>query len=332
MAETTPTNVDSSIPEIWAPNSLRKLRRKSFWSQFVGAEGSGAPIITKSELLNKPGDLIHIQVTDVLTGAGQTGDTATVDGNEENLATTEIKVAPLLYRHGVRNNRRAGKKSILDLRSEARMRLEEWGRKKTDDERFALFAATSLPAPLGSETYAPNIYVVGGPNPGGAVNDVSVGDTLTTRSIQEIRLKLATQDALPVYTDDGNPYYIFVTHPNSTFQLKQEARYESWVRDAEIRGKTNPFFRGALAVIDGVIIYEHFHVPTVVNAGSQTVSKGIAFGAEFAVEGLDEDTAFAEQEFDYGHRYGLEYHWAFQPRRALEKNSTQVYVAANAVV
>lgn len=325
MTSTTPTHVDTSIPEIWAKDSLRKVKVDGFWGRFVG--GPGAPIVQKAELLNNPGDQIHIQVTDVLSGAGQTGDTSAVEGNEENLATSEIKAAPLLYRHGVRVYQRADKKSILDLRSESRFRLEEWMRDKIDAVRFEKFAATSLPAPLGSETYTPNIYVVGG---GSDVDAVAATDDLTVLALQEIKLKMTLQNAKPIMVD-GFPHYIYVTHPYTTFQLKQESRYESWVREARERGPQNPFFRGALAVIDGVILYEHPSVPLVTNAGTVQVSKGLCFGAEFAVEALDENVSFEEDTFDYNAEYGMAVNFAFQPRRALELSSTQVYATAEAV-
>ena len=195
MASTTPTNVDSSIPEIWAKDSLRRVKREGFWGRFTGPEGSGAPIIQKTELLNKPGDLMHIQVTDPLTGNGQTGDTSTVVGNEENLLTSEIKSAPELYRHGVRVNSRASKKSILDLRSEARMRLEEWAKNKIDNLRFTNLVATSLPAPLGAETYSPTLY---GPNSHNTVNGIVAGDTLSVKALQEIRTKMLAAQAVPI--------------------------------------------------------------------------------------------------------------------------------------
>jgi N4-gp56 family major capsid protein len=328
MAFTTPTNIDSSVPEVWAKSVLREERVGGFWGAFVGGPGSGAPIIQKTELLNKPGDLIHIQVTDPLTGAGQTGDTAAVEGNEENLATSAIKASPEMYRHGVGVYRRANKKSILELRSEARFRLREWMRNKIDNKRFELFTGDALPAPLASETYAPNVYVVGG---GSDEDAVGAADDLTVASLQQIKLKLRMQQAKPVMID-GKPFYALVTHPYSTYQLKQEARYESWVREAHIRGERNPFFTGALAVIDGMVIYDHENVTTGTNAGAIAYSKGIAFGREAFVEALDEDVFANEDTFDYGNKLGFEIGFAFQPRRALELSSCLVYTTAEAVV
>lgn len=329
MATTTPTDVDTSIPEIWAKQTFRTHSIAGFFGRFIGREGSGKAIIQKVELLNKPGDLIHIQITDPLAGAGQSGDTAQLEGNEEALATSEMRCAPVLYRHAVKVNRRANKKSILDLRREARLRLAEWGMVKMDTLRFTNFAATGT---LNSDTYDPHIYVVGGPTDDtGDVDDVGSGDTLTVAAVQQIKLKLKLQHAKPLEVD-GHPIYVMVTHPNTLYQLRRETEYRDWVREAEVRGKDNPFFRGATALLDGVVIYEHERVPTVVNATTVDVSKGIAFGAEAFVEALDEDVDWDEDVFDYGHHFGIAYSFATQPRRALEQNSTQVYAAATAVV
>ena len=327
MASTTPTNVDSSIPEIWAKDTLRRTKVSGFWGRFTGKEGSGSPIIQKTELLNNPGDLIHIQVTDPLSGAGITGDTSVLEGNEEGLATSEIKCSPLQYRHGVRLFRRANKKSILDLRAEGRMRLEEWAADKIDNVRFSLFNASALPAPLAAESYTPNVYVVGG---GTTVDDVAAADDLTVLALQTMKVKLRMQQAKPLMVD-GFPHFVYVTHPYTTFQLKQESRYESWVREAQVRGDSNPFFRGALAVIDGMIIYEHPSVAVAANATSVSVSKGIAFGGEAFVEALDENVSYHEKLFDYDNEYGLALRFAMQPRRGLEQNSLQVYATAETV-
>lgn len=330
MGFTTNANVDTSIPEVWARNILREVKVKGFWGRFVGKEGSGAPIIQKSELLNKPGDLIHIQTTTPLAGAGITGDETTLEGNEENLSTSEIKCSPLLYRHAVGIYRRAAKKSIVALRQEARMRLREWAMTKMDTVRFAQFTATTLAAPLNAETYTPNIYTCGGVDGSPTIDDIVAGEGLKVADVQKIKLKLKLQHAKPVMVD-GHPVYILVTHPNTTYLLKREAEYRDWVREAHVRGAENPFFRGAMAVIDGVVIHEHENTPTANNAGAVKVSKGLAFGSEAFVEALDEEVDWDEDTFDYGNKYGVALSFAFQPRRALELSSVQVYADASDV-
>lgn len=336
MSVTNPSDIDSSVPEIWAPDVMRRHKVSGFWGRFVGSA-----IVQKTELLGKPGDLIHIQVTDPLSGAGQSGDTATLTGNEEKLSTSEIKVATTLRRHAVRVNRRANKKSIVDLRDEATVRLAEWGESKMDTLRFAAYTgltSAALEAALAAETYTPNVYAIAtadSANDAGTVvgdtkEDVALADTLTVKALQIVKLRLTNQLAKPVMVD-GFPHYALVTHPNATFQLKQESRYESWVRDAMQRGPTNPFFRGALAVIDGIVLYEHPNVPRAANTAGVQVANGIAFGAEAFVEGLDEAVHSETESFDYGLEWGISYEFAAGFRRALELSSMQVYASAPTV-
>lgn len=325
-ATTTPTNVDSSIPEVWAKMVLRDTLRDGFWSGLVGGEGSGLPIIQKSELLNNPGDTIHIQVTNPLTGAGISGDVADLVGSEEALATTSKKVVPLLYRHAVRFNRRANKKSIIGLREEAQMRLAEWGAEKMDDVRFANFVSQAV---MNGETYTSNFRVVNGGTVGAA--DVASTDTLSVEAIQQVRLDLYNNRAKPVRIG-GKSFFAGVVHPNAVYALKRSDEYSDWVREAEVRGKDNPFFAGALAVIDGVVLFEHSNVTTAADgSGGATVARNVFFGAEAFVEGVDENPHWDEDTFEYGRDIGIAYTFAFQPRRALEKNSLLLYSAATAV-
>ena len=326
MTATTPTHVDTSIPEIWARLTLRDSLRAGFWAKFAGAEGTRSPIIRRTDLLNNPGDTIHIAITDPLSGAGIQGDTATLEGNEENLLTADMKVIPDLYRHGVLFFRRANTKSILDLRNEAKMRLAEWGQEKMDDIRFANYVSG---ATMNGETYTPGFTVVGGGVAGPA--DVAVGDTLTVDAIQRAKLKMYNNRAMPLRTRDGNDYFAMVVHPNALYNLKRESEYRDWVREAAVQGEGNPFFQGAVAMIDGVVLYQHNNVTTATDgAASAVVARNIMFGAEAFVEGISEDPHWNEDDFDYGNRLGIAYAFAFQPRRALAKNSLIVYSAAAA--
>jgi N4-gp56 family major capsid protein len=343
MASTTPANVDSSILEVWADRTLRDTLYAGFWGSKVGPAGARSPIIRQTELLDRPGDVIHIQITNPLVGAGVQGDTTVLTGSEEALATAEIKTVPDLYRHAVRMFRMAEKKSIEDLRAEARMRLAEHAGERMDDIRFAAFVANT-PVPGSGEAQGaattPIVHKVGG---GAAVpttawvaadfNDILAADTLTVAELQKIKLKLYNQRALPLMTKDGQRYFAMVVHPNSLYNLKRESEYRDWVRVAHVQGEQNPFFQGATAMIDGMLLFEHVNVPTITNTAGvpAVVSRNLAFGAEAFVEGLGENTKWWEEEFDYGNEYGIAYSFQFQPRRALSKNSIQVWAAADPV-
>lgn len=327
MTATTPTHVATSIPELWAKRVLRHHLRAGFWKRFIGSEGSRSAIIQKTELLNNPGDTIRIQITSPLTGSGISGDTTTLEGSEENLVTTELVVIPEVYRHAVLSYRRAQKKSILNLRSEARMRLGEWGEEKMDDLRFTNFilGVASGTQQLNSVDYEPYVYCVGG---GTAAVDVAAADTLTVEAVQEISLKLYENLAIPMRMD-GEEFFALVVSPRALHSLKRESEYRDWVREAHTRGQDNPFFKGATAVIDGMVLFRHSNCPTGNDgASSAPVSYGLAFGAEAFIEGVDEGVSWDEDSFDYGNQLGVAYEFAFQPRRGLEKNSLQVIASS----
>lgn len=326
MAATTPFDVDSAIPELWAKLTLRDMLRGGFWANKVGGEGSRSPVIRVTDLLNSSGDAINIQLTSPLAGSGVAGDETALEGSEEALSTSQIKVVPLLYRHAVRSYRRAQKKSIVDLRQEAKLRLAEWGQEKMDDVRFANYVSS---ATFNGEVYTPNTFTedVGA---GGVPGDVDAGDDLDVVLIQRAKVTMYGNRALPLKTMDGNEFFGLVAHQNSIYDLKRDAEYVSWVKDAEVRGKDNPFFQGSIAMIDGVAIFQHSNVPTAADGNAVSVSRNIMFGAEAFIEGLDEGVTWVEDTFDYENQFGIAYSFAFQPRRGLAKNSMILYADVTA--
>lgn len=327
MTTTNGVHIDSSVQQIWAQLVLRDHLRAGFWGKWSGPEGSRSPIIQRTDLVTNPGDTIHIQVTNPLSGSGVVGDEATLEGSEENLSTSSFKVIPNFYRHGVQWFRRTNKKSMLDLRSEARMRLGEWGQEKMDDLRFSNFTSS---ATFNGELYTPNTLSVGGGS--NVPSDIATTDTLDVETLQKAKLTLYNNRAIPLWTADGDEFFAGVFHPNTLYNLKRSDEYRDWVREAEVRGKDNPFFRGCVCMIDGIALFQHNNVPTALDgASSNAVSRNLLFGAEAFVEGVDENPEWVERDhFDYGNKIGVAYGFGFQPRRALAKNSLIVYAAATA--
>jgi N4-gp56 family major capsid protein len=242
------------------------------------------------------------------------------------MSLSAIKVIPVYRRHAVLLNNRGVKKSIVDMRSEAKMRLAEWAQEKMDDVRFANFVSTS---PMNGETYTPEFTVVGGGSTG--ASDVNTTDLLDVQSLQIAKLDLYNNRAKPLMASDGNEYFGLVGHPNTLYNLKRSDEYRDWVREAAVRGQDNPFFKGAIAMIDGVLIFQHNNVVTALDgASSISVSRNVLFGAEAFVEGLDENLSWFEKEFDYNLQHGISFGFAFQPRRARAINSSILFAVATA--
>lgn len=337
------TNTVATTPKVWSRDILRTHKTKGFWPRFVG---SGA-LKQKTELLNKPGDIIHVPVTHPLSGSGKRGsvitpgvnnDGAKLEGYEENLSTSAIKCAPDLQRHAVRYNRRMDKRNVVSLRAEAKMRLAEWGMVRSDDDRFRLFLSDGSDGavvgaddelPVAGEAYTPNYYRVGG---GANIDALTPTDLLTVEEVQQIKLACVEQEMRPIRTQDGEDIFVGVISPRMALGLKRDSEYQEYVKMARERATTNPLFTGALAMIDGIVLFQHLRVPVVTNANATPadVGKGIVFGDEAFVEALDENVGGETETFDYGLELGFSYEFAFQPRRGLEQNSIQVQAAEKA--
>jgi len=321
---TAVSDVQSSIPQVWSRRVLRSHVRNGFWGPFTGPPGSGMPIIQAAELLNNPGDTVNIQVSNPLSGAGVTGDNTTLTGNEEKLTTSSMTCVPVLWRHAVRGWRRAAKKSMIDIREEASLRLSEWGMDKLDNLRFANFLQATN---LNGATYAPNIKYGGA-----ATSNATLSTAMTTSvaDIRKLRALLANNKAKP-FRAAGRDWFFCVLHPFASLDLQNDAAYNTAVTYALPRAEDNPIFTGAVAAIGGMVIYESFNVPYANGGvgGTVPIQKGIAFGQEAFVEGLDENVTWFEDSFDYGSEWGVAYSFAVQPRRALELSSIQFQTAIN---
>lgn len=326
MAVTNPSNVDTAIQELWAKLILRDFKRTGFWAPFIGGEGSGKPIIQRSELLAGGADTIHIQVTNPLSGAGVEGDVAVLEGNEENLATSEIRLTTTLYRHAVKNNRRAAKKSSVDLFEETRLRLAEWGADKLDSVRFTGIYNTSNTWVTPDTVYTPNTMYASAT---AGDNNIVAANKWTVALARKVKYKLLSQKAKP-FKVNGLPWWAVLISPEQEYDLKQDTQYDNYAVQAQNRGMDNPIFTGALMAVDGLVFYPHFSVPTLTNANATPtrIARSLAFGAEFALEALDENVSWVERDFDYGHQKGVAYSFASKCRRGLEQNSIQVMTSA----
>jgi len=324
MAVTTPTDVATSIPEKYAAAVLRDMKKDTFWSNLASKEAGQGAIREKTELLNKPGEQVHIQVTAPLTGVGQSGDIQTLEGNEEKLSTSEIIVTTTYYRHGVRVNNRAQKKSMLNLRNEARLRLAEWGRDKLDTMRFANFTA----AAGANESYGTQqIRYVGGV---GTVNGIVAADKLTLTEISKAKYVMKANGAHP-WNIRGNKYFGLVIEDWVEYDLKElDTSYAQAEREAGVRGHENPLFTGAGAIWNGVIIYAADRVVAAPSTAATPVrvAHNLMFGKEAFVEAYGSKPSWAEDTFDYGHEFGVAYGFDYGCQRSFEDYSLQIVTSA----
>lgn len=333
MAVTTPTSVATSIPRKYAQRVLAKMIKDTFWDGMTSPPGGGGAIIQQSEVLNKPGEEIFIQLTSPLTGAGVSGDTTALTGQEEEMTTADLSFKTIYRRHGVRINNRAQKKSMLDLRGMAVDRLAEWGKGKLDGVRFgnAINAGFYYDAggTDGTEASGGSPYerFVGTGNT--AVNDLIASELVTLAELSKSKYVMLDRTGFRPWTVGGLDHLVAVLDPWVEYGIKaSDSTWAQAQREAMQRGSANPLFTGAVGVWDGVIIKKANRVATGTNAGSVRYARNLIFGPEAFIEGWGTMPDWNEETFDYNLEHGFAYGFDYGCRRGFEVQSMQLIAAA----
>lgn len=148
MAATGYANVGPQIPAVWSDRLIAQAEKKTFWKRFEGEEGSGMPIIRKDELTKEAGDTIHMDMVLALTGAGVTGDTSALVGNEEAMKFRDLSLVVTDLSHATRWTTKAAYLINYQLRNTALNQMQKWLAGKLDDGMWAELTgtgATTLP-------------------------------------------------------------------------------------------------------------------------------------------------------------------------------------------
>ncbi|MCK9570843.1 N4-gp56 family major capsid protein [Candidatus Pacearchaeota archaeon] len=291
MAPLASSDIPAHVPLLYGVMILKQALQDTFWNLFTGPEGSGMPIIQKTDLTSSPGDRIRIHTVKKLTGAGVTGNT-TLRGTEENLGFDYQDVIVDQLRHATSHYRMTNKQSIYDLANLSKVALADWLAGKLDDDMF-----TTL-------TTSPDHIIYGGNATG--INDIDATDKLTTTVISKARVKAKQLLIKPAFTINGQSYYGMVVDEFQAYDLKGDTVWQQANREAMPRGDENRLFTGALGHWDGVVLFENARVPRAANTNSPAVNvaKAVLFGSGAAVNALGEPPLWVPEEFDYGNEWG----------------------------
>ncbi len=291
MAPLASSDIPAHVPVLYGAMILKEALKATFWDKFTGAEGSGMPIIRKTELTAQPGNTIRIHTVKKLTAAGVTGNT-TLRGTEENLGFDYQDVTVDQLRHATSHYVMTDEQSIYDLGNLSKVALSDWLSGKLDDNMF-----TTL-------TTSPDNIIYGGNAT--SINTIDAADTLTTTVISKAKVK--AQDLLikPAFSSNGEDFYGMVIHPYQAYSLKGDSVWTQAQREAMPRGADNPLFTGALGMWDGVVLYSNARVPRANNTNSPVcpVGKAVLFGSGAAVNGLGRAPRWDVESFDYGNEWG----------------------------
>lgn len=299
-------SIDALRPELWQKALYEDVMRGMYFtaSGLMGEDENNI-IQVKNDLMKNKGDTITIGLTTRLSGSGVSGDSE-LEGNEEALSSYSDAIAIDQKRFAVRltgslDEQKAAYDMRLDAKNKLSIRLQEFieqqfflkmaGCANTTlvDVNGVAYAADATWSNTGNPvTAADSAAGVGAryicANSSGAAS-LTANDLITPELISKARVKavMASPKIQPLRIKGENFYVLFV-HPWQAYDLKNNATFSQARREAEVRGKDNPIFTGALGVWDGVIIKEHEFVPflDVSIAGHNFTATGT--GTDFAVD------------------------------------------------
>lgn len=338
---------------IWSRDFWSTARNASFINGFVG-KSSNSVIQRVTELTkNQKGARAVMTLVADLVGDGVTGD-YTLKGREESMQSFDQVINIDQLRHGTQNEgKMAEQRSVVNFRMQARDKLAYWIADRCDQLALQAMGGVSYeytpkgarrPQPstkgikfsdleFAADVRAPtaNRHVRWDASSGSLIaganvhGDVASGDRLSYKTL--VRLKeFANNNYVKGISTGGNQemFYLFVT-PSQFADLQLDTDFLANVRNAGVRGDSNPLFRGVdRLLVDGVLIIHHRHVPDVSQAltgsSSNKAAAGYKWGANANVVGgralfcgaqalgmadLSGSAMWAEESDDYNNMQGI---------------------------
>lgn len=117
---------------------------------------------------------------------------------------------------------------------------------------------------------------------------IAATDTPSYRMLVEMKAYAKDRRIRPIKINGMEAYYVFM-HPRAMAKLKLDSDFLNNIRNAGIRGDSNPLFSGAVVTIDGLVLVENTHVLNTIGATQGVAADinkiGFKWGATAAVEG-----------------------------------------------
>lgn len=242
---------------LWSELVTRDAREKNVFAKFIGAEGSGNPIVEKRDLSAGGSDKVTFTTVAPIRGQGVRGEEI-LKNSTDTLDFGTFSVEIDLVRHAVSWTQvlklmRFTGKTIDQLSAEV---MSEWmSRTEQDQIQYALrqICVNNTKSGVGSN------FIQGyGTGSGGALKYV---DGLSTDIIQEAKQALIANGAEPMNTGgDINqeiPGYLLFAPDACLRPLRSDPDYLEAITQADARGENNKLYSGSYAKWDNNVIANH---------------------------------------------------------------------------
>jgi len=252
---------DPQTVKIWGKKMMKQaLGQTLFFKKFLGTD-ENALLYWAKDLESSNGDQIKYDLLVELKQAGVTGSNE-LEGNEENLDFQQDTINIEQLRHATGRTLMSSQRSVHDLREAGTWALSRWWARKFEEYMFRyLCGDITINHGQVGVVYDSNHVVYGGTATSEAT--LTTNDRITLPMIDYAVENAKTQEnrMVPV-SIDGSQYYVLVLHPYSVTDLKLNvggSTSTKWIeiqKDANVRGKDNPIFTGAIGVYNNTIIFE----------------------------------------------------------------------------
>lgn len=315
--------------KVWAKKLYIETLSETIYGKLIGSS-TDSVITMKDELKKQGGDRVRVTLRMLLTGAGTQGD-ATLEGNEEALATYTDDLYIDQLRHAVRSDGKMSEQRILfDMREQAKAGLRDWWADRWDvcilnqltgntgqtDTRYTGNQAAIAPT-------ASRLFAAGSQDTEASLS-ATVTHSLNLREIDRAVAKAKTLSPLirPAKID-GKSMYVLIIHPYQTYQLRRSTDQNTWfdITKAALQGglseSEDKFYRGMIGIYNNTLILEDNRIPVITgtpNSGAASDYRRAVFcGAQAGIMAMGRDSASPETEmswneesFDYGNQMGVE--------------------------
>lgn len=323
-------------PEIWDDQFFTEYLTENRYAGEMGTNENNV-IQVREDLTKKKGDRINFALVNKLTQDAVTG-RATMEGNEEDMATRSFELAVDKRRNAVRVAEIDEQFSAISLRDAGKFVLKDWSMK--DTERLISIALGTLGgvamnatdiAAAGSQAaldawLVDNADRVWWGNNAYSSTDFSAGLATLSSGTAAERLTIDNIDAMkfiaqnkanpkirPIRSEsNGRSYYLMYAHPLAFRDLKADSALRQAQREVSLEMENNRLFKGGDLLWNGVIIKEAhdlYDYSTLTNLGESsttTVVPAFLCGAQSVGVAYARRWRSKTEEFDYGDKHGVE--------------------------
>ena len=344
--ETVINNGDALAVRVDDEILFRETEKLTFFSaKGLMGTSSESLVQVKSQLEKKKGDTIRFGYVPRLGGNGVTG-SQPLEGNEQDLSFAYMDVVLERYRQAVKDGGTlSSDRPIFDLNKELSEALKVWGKEKID---LLCFNALGIgPNPVsapGKVFYLDSAGTLSAGSAATAKANLSAANSKITPDFVRALKTWATTGGDRSYSPirpayiDGEAHFVLLTHDDALYDLETNPKYESYVREAAERGKNNPFFRGAKAIISNVVIRAHENCDIAGDAGgggNVSYAKGSFMGAQALCWAWGRRPKLVKKSFDYdefeGEAWGITAGVKRSEFNSLDYGSVGVWVSRTAI-